>query len=317
MMKIMRSVHSLLAAVSLCLPVYGAVVDRIVVVVKNEVITQNEIDRTLAPLYGQIRNSYPDEKMMKRLEEARQSVITQLINEKLIVGEAKKLNVEVSEKEIDARIAEAQRRFASKEMFEQAIAAQRLSVKELRVMFKEQIMAKKLVDGKIGSGVTITPGEVKSYYEKHTSEFVQPEEVKARNILIKINPGVNEQKATELAMDIDKRLKDGGDFSELAKLYSEGPGSADGGAMGFVRRGDMMPEIENVIFGLKEGETSSVLQTSVGYHFFKVDEKRPAKTLSLSEARSLIEDAIFREKANDKMEAWVKSLKKTAYIAFK
>ena len=87
--------------------------------------------------------------------------------------------------------------------------------------------------------------------------------------------------------------------------------------MGFVRRGDLMPDIEDAIFSLKEGETSGVIRSSIGYHFFKVEERHAQKTLSLAEARRFIEDAIFVERARDKMKGWLENLKKSAYIAFK
>lgn len=293
------------------------VVEKIAVVVNNEVITQGEIDRLLAPLYQQYKSLYPSDRLVKKLDEARQAVIAQLIDEKLILGEAKKRGVEVSEKEIDAKIDETQKRFASKEMLERALAEQHLSLKELREKFKEQIMTRKLVDAKIGMSVIITPPDVAAYYEKHASEFVQPEEVKVRNILIKRKPEMTPEKLVQLVRDIEKRLKEGGDFAELAKLYSDGPGAADGGLMGTVRRGDLLPEIENVIFGMKEGETSGIIRSSAGYHFFRIEERRDSRTLSLTEARKFIEEAIYREKAREKMKGWLDGLKRSAYIAFK
>ncbi|MCM8790398.1 MAG: peptidylprolyl isomerase [Candidatus Omnitrophica bacterium] len=295
----------------------GEVVDRIVVVVNNEVITQSEIDRMLAPLYHQYKSLYPADKLVKKLDDARQAIIAQLINDKLILGEAKKMKIEVTEKEIDAKIEEVQKRFASPQMFEQALAEQHMTLKELRERFKEQIMSRKLVDAKVGATIIITPGDVSSYYEKHASEFTQPEEVKVRNILIKTGPDTDEQKVLERVKEIDTRLKEGGDFAELAKLYSQGPGASDGGLMGFVRRGDLMPDLEDVVFSLKQGEISGVIRSSIGYHFFKVEEKHEQKTLSLAEARKMIEDAIFLERAKEKMKGWVEGLKRSAYIAFK
>ncbi len=296
---------------------YGEVVEKIVVVVNNEVITQGEIDRLLAPLYQQYKPLYPTDKLVRKLDEARQAVITQLIDEKLILGEAKKRAVDVSEKEIDAKIDEVGKRFASRDMLEKALAEQHLSLKELKERFKDQIMSRKLVDAKIGGSIIMTPSEISDYYEKHVGEFVQPEEVKVRNILIKRNADVPAEKTVQLVRDIEKRLKEGGDFAELAKLYSEGPGASDGGLMGFVRRGDLMPEIENVIFGMQAGEVSGIIRSSAGFHFFRLEERRESKTLGLTESRRFIEEAIYREKAREKMKGWLESLKKNAYIAFK
>lgn len=300
-----------------CPAVYGAVVDKIVVVVNNEVITQGEIDRMLAPLYQHYRSIYQGPDLVNKLDEARQKIMGQLIEEKLLLGEAKKLNIEVEDKELSTKLGEAQKRFGSKEMFDRALAEQRMTLKDLKAKYRDQMMVRKLVDQKVGSRVLITPVEVSEYYRSHAAEFVQPEEVKLRNILIKPGPDLTAEKALELAELIDRQLKEGADFADLARTYSEGPGASDGGVMGYQKRGDLLPEIESMVFGLKEGEMSGMLKTDIGYFFFKVDEKRGGKTLSLSEARGQIEEIIYNEKGREKMKSWVDGLKKNAYIAFR
>ena len=87
--------------------------------------------------------------------------------------------------------------------------------------------------------------------------------------------------------------------------------------MGYVKKGDLLPEIEKVVFNLKPGETSEVVQSSLGYHIFKVEEKEPSKTLSFQEARRDVEEAIYRSKIDSKMKGWLEGLRKNAYIAFK
>ncbi len=315
-----RGILSVSIAVCLtaCPPLlHGAVVDKIVVVVNNEVITQGEIDRMLMPVYYKFKTMYQGEDLMKKLDEARQSVLGQLIDEKLMLGEAKKAGIEVDEKEVSARISEIQKRFGSKEVFERALAEQRMTVKDLKAKYRDQIMTKKLVDQKVGARIFITPVDVSEYYRKNADEFAQPDEVKVRNILIRIKEGVSPEKALELAQDIHKKLKDGADFAELARTHSEGPGAADGGLMGFQKKGELNPELETVVFSLKEGETSDVLQTSIGCFIFKVEEKRSARSLNISEARRQIEDAIYSERAREKMKGWLEGLKKNAYIAFR
>jgi len=298
-------------------PLYAAIVDKIVVVVNNEVITQGEIDRQLAPIFMQYRNIYKGNELIKKLEEAKQNITGQLIEERLMLSEAKKLNIEVTEKEIDAKIAEIQKRFASEDEFERALAGQHVALKDLRSRYRDQIMTKKLIDQKVGAKVMITPAKVTEYYEKHTSEFTQSEEISLWNILIKPKPDMNPKKMQELVKDIAKRIKEGADFSELAKIYSDGPGAAEGGLMIGVKRGDLLPQIEEVVFKMKTGECSDVIQTAIGYHFFKIEEKKEPKSLTLSEARQQIEEAIFRDEIKAKGRGWLDSLKKSAYIAFK
>lgn len=316
-MKKIIILFTLLSASFIYTSLDAAIVDKIAVVVNDEIITDGEIDRAIAPLYEQYRAIYKGNELLKKLEEAKQRVVEQLIEERLILSEAKKQNVEVDEQGIDKKITETQSRFGSKEEFDRALAAQRLSQKDLRARYKEQMMSRRLIDEKVGSKITITPIEASNYYNAHKEEFVLPEEVKVYNILISPAGKLGPERAAGLAKEIERRLKEGGDFAGLAKAYSEGPGAAEGGSMGYVKRGELMPEIEKVIFNMKEGETSGMVQTHLGYHFFKVEEKRQSRVRPYVEVQAQVEEAVFQGKIKGKLKGWVEGLKKNAYIAFK
>jgi parvulin-like peptidyl-prolyl isomerase len=123
--------------------------------------------------------------------------------------------------------------------------------------------------------------------------------------------------AEGLARDILNKLKAGEDFAELAKQYSEGPNASEGGSMGYVKKGDLLPDIESVVFNMKDGEVSDIIHTKLGYHIFKVDERRERQTLGLAEVKREVEEGVYREKVKDKIKDWVGNLKKNAYISFK
>ncbi|MCX5686349.1 MAG: peptidylprolyl isomerase [Candidatus Omnitrophica bacterium] len=296
---------------------HGEVVDKIAIVVNDEIITESEITRALHPAYEKYKGLYSQDKLLAKLEEAKQNIVQQFINDRLILSEAKKLNIEIDDKEVDKRIDDLIKRLGSKEAFERTLFEQRITIKDLKTRYREQLMTRRLIDQKVGANIVITPIDITNYYNKNTAEFSQPEEVKLKNILISLGSNTDSKKAPELAMEISRRLKEGCDFAGLAKVYSAGPGASEGGDMGYVKKGDLMPEIEKVVFNLKEGETSDIIQTGLGYHIFKIEEKKPARTLTISEARRDIEETVFREKINQKIKGWVESLKKNAYIAFK
>ncbi|OGW77688.1 MAG: hypothetical protein A3I73_01940 [Omnitrophica bacterium RIFCSPLOWO2_02_FULL_45_16] len=295
------------------------VVDKIVVVVNNEIITQREIDVILSPIYGQYRTTYKGEELIRRLEEARELILKQLIEDRLILSEAKKQNIAVEQKEVDAKINELKKKMGSEGDLENMLNEQNLTLKELSERYKEKIIIRKLIDQKVGAKIIITPLEVKNFYNAHKDEFLQPEEIKLRAILIKPK---NEQeggsvKSLELTRDILKRLKEGCDFEGLAKEYSDGPWAGEGGLMGYVKKGDLLPQIEGIVYNLKEGQTSGIIQSQLGYHIFKVEEKRAPRSKEFSEVRQEIEEYLYREKANEKLKGWISSLAKSAYIEFK
>jgi parvulin-like peptidyl-prolyl isomerase len=271
----------------------------------------------LEPIYEQYRARYYGDELVKKMEEARAAIVNQLIEDKLILSEAKRLGVEVTERDIDEKVAEVESRFEDKEKFRQVLFQQGMNMKALREKYKEQMMTRRLIDNKVGSKVSVSPVEIKNYYETHQDEFIQPEEVRLSNILIRPKKDEGAKAALVLAREILRRLKEGGDFAALAKEYSEGPGAADGGNMGYVKKGDLLPEIEEVVFKLKPGETSDIVQTAVGYHIFRVEEKKERAVKSLSEVRREVEETVFRAKVKDKLKGWVENLKKNAYIAYK
>ncbi|MDD5495504.1 MAG: peptidylprolyl isomerase [Candidatus Omnitrophica bacterium] len=296
---------------------FGDVIDKIAIVVNNEVITQREIDSMLQPVYEQYRTIYYGDELIKKLEDARKRIVNQLIEDKLIFSEAKKLNMEIGEKEIDAKVQETIERVGGNRQFEALLREQNITLKSLKTRYAEQLMVRRLVDQKVGSTIVVSPLEISEYYEKHKSEFIQPHEVKLSNILVRPKPGAEPAEALKLARDIHQRLRDGCDFAGLAKEYSEGPNGSGGGSMGYVKKGDLMPEIEETVFKLKEGEISPVIQTSVGYHIFKVDQRKDRAFRQLSEVRHEVENALFREKVKEKLKGWLENLRKNAYIAFK
>jgi len=296
----------------------AAVVDRIVVVVNNEIITQREIDVMLTPIYAQYRTLYQGEELIRKLEEVREGIIKQLIEDRLILSEAKKLNITVDEKEINARIDDIRKKVGGEKELESMLDQQNLTLNELRARYKEKIMTRKLIDQKVGTRIIITPLEVKTYYNNNKDQFLLPEEVRLRQILIDPKKKHGEaEEALRITREILKRIKDGCDFAGLAREYSDGPSPSEGGLMGYVKKGDLMPQIEKIIFNLKEGESSGIIQTPLGYHIFKVEEKRLPRNKELPEVRQDIEEYLYREKANQRLKSWIDSLAKSAYIEFK
>jgi len=159
---------------------------------------------------------------------------------------------------------------------------------------------------KVGEGIQVSHEELVSYYDQHRDEYRTPEQVKVSHILIKTPlPGpdgkVDEKGVTDAqhrAEDILKQIKAGGNFEELAKKYSEDPGSAkEGGSLGFVQRGRTVPEFEKAAFSLPKGQISDLVKSSYGFHIIRVDDKQEAHMKSLDEVKDQIEPVLKQQKA--------------------
>jgi peptidyl-prolyl cis-trans isomerase D len=154
------------------------------------------------------------------------------------------------------------------------------------------------------SQVELKEGDVSEYYELHKEDrFTDPEQVRARHLLVKVAPDASEDAkaaARKKAQDLLGAVKGGGDFAAIAKKSSEDAGSAaKGGDLGFFPRGRMAPEFENVAFTLEPGGVSDVVETAFGFHVIKVEEHRPGGVKPLDAVREEITDTLKKERALD------------------
>ncbi len=286
---------------------YAEVADKVVAVVNSDVITQSELDRDLAPIYAQYGTIYQGSELARMLEEARHERLVQMIEDRLILQEAKRRQIGVTDEELGERVDRIKSKFAQDSEFMDALNEGGLTLPDLEAKYREQIMVAKLINREVRARINISPQEVSDYYRSHLAEFSQPERVRVRNILIKADAG-DEAKckdALDKANETIARLKEGSDFEELAR------------DMGLIERGQMLEEIDKVIFELEVGEVSGLIKTELGYHIFKVEEKLEPDTQELAEVREEIEQVIFKEKFDQRFREWMDGLKADAYISIK
>ena len=153
--------------------------------------------------------------------------------------------------------------------------------------------------------------EIQSYYNQHRSEYSAPETATSRHILIKLPPNPDakaDAAAKAKAEDVLKQLQNGGNFAELAKKYSDDPGSKDtGGELGPSQRGRMVPEFDNAIFTQKIGE-NHIVKSQFGYHIVQVESRQPAHEQPLNEVQPTIQATLIREKTSQAEENYARTL---------
>jgi peptidyl-prolyl cis-trans isomerase D len=175
---------------------------------------------------------------------------------------------------------------------------------------------------KVEAGIQLTPDDVLAYYNDHRDAYRVPEQVKVSHILIKTPvPGadgkVDEKGVAEAqrrAEDLLKQIKGGANFEELAKKYSEDPGSAkQGGSLGWIGKGQTVPEFEKAAFSLPKGQMSDLVKSSYGFHIIRVDDKHDAHLKSLDEVKAEIEPALKHQKAQQLVQKQADALLKDAH----
>ncbi len=256
------------------------VLDRIVAVVSDQIILESELN-TQADLYvTQMRLTL---KSQKEQEELRKQILDQMVNDKLLLNAAQKDTlVEVTSKEVDEALQKQMDKIKSEfteEELKAQLRAEGLTEIELRKKYREQIENQIMIDRLIASKlqkVSVSTREVKDFYQTYEDSLPdEPEAAKLSHILLEIKTSPESMDSLRgRAEGLCARAKQGEDFADLAKRYSDDPSAEQGGDLGFFGRGDMIAKFEEAAFSLQPGEVSDVVQTEFGYHVIKVEDKK-------------------------------------------
>ena len=273
---------------------------------------QGEINGILGRFQAQ--GSTPSETEMASL---RESVLDKMIKLELLGQESKKAGIAVSATDIDTELKGYKKGFADDKAFAKALGEAGITETELRKQIGKNLAIQKFIDTKFKGKVQITEQEAKDFYNSNQDKFAQPEMVHARHILI--NAKETEAKADKdrkraKLVQIKKQLKDGANFADLAKQFSDCPSKARGGDLGFFPRGQMVKPFDQAVFKMMPGDVSDIVETEFGYHLIKLEEKKPAKTVSFDEAKAKITAYLTQEKVTANIEAFLAAAKSKATI---
>ena len=236
----------------------------------------------------------------------KEMILNESINELLLLQEAKKQGISVSAEELSKVIDDAIAQSGlSKEEFEKTLDKQNLTMDFVEDYYKKQLIINKLLDKTVLSKIIISSSEIEEYYNNNKNEFITPEQVRARHILVG---------SADEADEILKQLNNGADFIELAKEKSTCPSASEGGDLGYFSKGDMIAEFEDAAFALDVGEISPVVKTEFGYHIIKLLDKKPETLIELEDAMQDIEEKLKLEKQNTAFDDYLNMLREKADI---
>ena len=294
------------------------IVDRIVAVVNNEVITYLELQQELRPYQEQIKSrGYDEDEEREMLFKLREDMIYRLIDDKLADQEIKKNNITISEAEVDASIERLKAsRMWSDEEFRMALESEGMTLEELRQSMKSQALRNRLVGREVSSKIVITQEEVRAYYDRQAAEYQGDLLYHLRNIIIKI---ASEEKggwaASRKKMEmVLQRLADGESFESLAQKYSESYLAEKGGDLGKIRYDDFSSQIKSALDGLGPGDHTDILDTDQGFQIFFVEAVTMEGGRSFEEASPEIEEKLYNEAVDKKYAEWLENLKRQAHI---
>ena len=313
--------------IGLLFPLYlsAEVVDKVVAVINDEVITLSELEEETAALFQSITKEHPDVPIQDALEEARKLSLNGMIEQRLIKQKAEKYKVRVTDEDVDAAYEKMQNGMGlNPTEFRQKLAKSGLTEEAYRKKLKSQILQSRLLSYDVRSKIVVTEEMMLDYYDEHYTSRVakgsyyllqmgfswpkseNQEEVKA-----------NKQETRKRAERVYNLAKNGQDFRLLAEKFSDLPSAGDGGDIGVFTLDEMASFMRDAVANLNPGEISKIIETPAGYQFFKLlsdEENAIVVTTPFEAVKEEIREKIFEEKLNMAYSEWVKKLKENAYI---
>lgn len=326
-MAVFEKVLAALALFFLIVPFSNAeVVDRVIAIVNNDVITLSEVNEEGKTLLQRVAENTRPSELPKALEQARQKIIETLIEKKIMMQEAEKANISVSADEVEMayeRILQQNR--LTSEVFIEKLAQMGMTESQYRENLKDQILSSKLVNMEVRSKIIIPEDKIIDYYDTHYTERVgeggfyllQIGVIWDQNAPAGSGIARTREEARKKADHVHGLAVQGEDFRELARKYSSLPSAADGGDIGVLKDDDMSAEMLATISGTKAGDITPIIETSAGFQFFKVlssQEGQIVTKVSYESVKDNIYEILYQQEVASRFDAWLKEMKSRAYI---
>jgi peptidyl-prolyl cis-trans isomerase SurA len=243
-----------------------------------------------------------------------------MIDQSLMVQRAKDMNINV-EADLTKRLDEVRQQngLATLDELQKGVEASGLSWEDYKTTIRNGLLQKEVVQREVGSRVDITTEELQQYYDAHKQEFTLPERV----VLYEISMSTEGKSPEEMAAvrakveGLRTSVLNGDDFSRVARLYSQGSTAKDGGALGTFKRGELSPQIEDIVFQLKKYQLSDVIQTRTGFEFLLVEDHLEAGLQDIDKVQTQIRQAIHTQKVQPLLREYLAELREQSNIMVK
>jgi len=300
------------------------VVDRTVAVVNQDTITLSEVNELGKSYFQKITEETPADRLNETLQQARKSVIDKLIEKKLLMQEAKKYSLKVTEEEVENAL---QRVIANNkttaDQFRKEISSMGLTEKQYRENLREQILNSKLINFEVRAKVVISEEKILDYYNTHFTQLSSDSDYHILqigclwNTKDKNGATLTQAEAKAKAEKIRDMALKGKDFKELAKQYSDLPSAGEGGDLGLFQQSEMAPYMLAVVQNLKTGDVSQIVETENGFQFFKLlssQQGKVAAKASYDSVKDEIREKLSQQAMEIRYKDWMQAIRDKAYI---
>ena len=293
------------------------VVDGVAAVVNGEVITYSQVRSLVGPREKLLRAQFSGDELIKKIKEAREAALQDLIDRQLILQAFKGEKFEIPDHFVEDRMHDIIRTDfgGDRNTFIKTLEAQNFTMGEFKKLEMEKMIVQALRSKNVKMDLVASPAKVEEYYKAHREEFTSKEQIKLRLIMIPSHASDGEAAAQKaMAEEIFTKLQHGAEFDRMAQLYSEDSTRENGGDWGWVDRKTLAGPLEKAAFDLEPGKISHIIEFSGNYYILKVEDKHGGVIKSLADARPDIEKKLMHDEAQQLQEKWLASLRSKAYI---
>lgn len=281
--------------------------------VNGDAILWSQVDAEIARAAAQFGIDTRSADFEKQREEITKAVLDQLIAGRLILQEARKRNLVAAERDVEEQFQAIKRRFATEAEFTTALGRTGFTAASLREVLQLTLTQRRVAEAV--APVRVTDAEVRRQFDANRAQYDRPAQIRVSHILFRVGEGASEAVAQAKARIVQARLADGGKFEDLARQYSDDPGSAErGGDLGFVSKGTLVKEFEDVAWSLRPGQTSGLVKTQYGLHIIRVHEVKEASRAEFDKVKEQIREQLLAGQREKAFAEWLEGQRKAARI---
>lgn len=301
----------------------SAVVEEIIARVNNDIITMSDYQKAEDQLREEVAHDCQgcsQDRLMADFKDQQKDLLRGLIDQSLMVQRAKDMGISV-ESDVIKRLDDVRKQngLASMEDLEKAVESSGLAWEDYKTTIRNGLLTQEVVRREVGSHINIATDEVKQYYDAHPQEFTRPEQVVLSEIFLSTDGKSPEEIASvqRKAEDLRNRVMKGDDFNEIAKRYSEGSTAKDGGDLGTFKKGELAPQLEEVVFKMDKDQITDVIQTKTGFEILKVENHYQAGLQPMDKVENEIMNRLYMVKMQPQMRDYLGQLREESYVMVK
>jgi peptidyl-prolyl cis-trans isomerase SurA len=307
-----------------CLPAAGQgkgqIIEEIVARVNNDIITRSDLDTAKSQLRDEIRQDCPQctqAQLDERYAAQEKNVLRDLIDNSLLVQRAQDLGINV-DTDVVKRLDQIrqQNKIPSMEDLEKRVNASGVDYEDFKNNIRNQLLQQEVIRREVSSKIIVDHAEVMKYYNDHKQDFVHPEQVVLREIFVstKDKPASEIPALRKKADALLQRIKNGEDFGELAKHFSDGSTAKQGGDLGTFGRGQLAPNLEKIVFPMKVEDVTNVIPTKTGFLILQVQQHYVAGVQPESKVDDDILNRLYSEKLRPALREYLDNLRRDSYV---